>query len=183
MVLIEIRFHGCALRAGSILRDLWTSALTGRLVGQHAPKPTAFGTSKTTDAELRCYVRRNQFGPVSGDPRILRYALVDLVGFEPTTSSMPFKKYQSLTDSFAQNKRLSKRRRGLRWTPRRLDSTRGVGTWACFPRAVAGCFICRLPKETTIGFHIRMVPTWSGDRLRGFVGANLSIRNIANRLG
>jgi len=25
---------------------------------------------------------------------------VDLVGFEPTTSSMPFKKYQSLTDQF-----------------------------------------------------------------------------------
>ena len=44
--------------------------------------------------------------------------LVDLVRFELTTSSMPFKKYQSLADSLAQNKRLSTRRRGLRWTPR-----------------------------------------------------------------
>jgi hypothetical protein len=43
--------------------------------------------------------------------------LVDLVRFELTISSMPFKKYQSLADSLAQNKRLSKRRRGLRWTP------------------------------------------------------------------
>jgi hypothetical protein len=30
---------------------------------------------------------------------------------------------------------------------------------ACFPaRAVAGCSICCLPKETTINFHIRMMP-------------------------
>ena len=38
-----------------------------------------------------------------------------------TTSGLgiePFKKYQSLADSLKQNKRLSKRRRGLRWTPR-----------------------------------------------------------------
>src|ERR1035441_7286309 len=31
---------------------------------------------------------------------------------------MPFKKYQSLTDVFTRNKRLSTRPRGLRWTPR-----------------------------------------------------------------
>jgi len=43
---------------------------------------------------------------------------VDLVRFELTTSSMPFKKYQSLADSLAQNKELRKVRRGLRWTPR-----------------------------------------------------------------
>jgi hypothetical protein len=30
---------------------------------------------------------------------LLLWNLVDLVGFEPTTSSMPFKKYQSLTDN------------------------------------------------------------------------------------
>jgi len=42
---------------------------------------------------------------------------VDLVRFELTTSSMPFKKYQSLADSLAQNKRLSERWLGLRWTP------------------------------------------------------------------
>ena len=71
--------------------------------------------------------------------------LVDLVGFEPTTSSMPFKKYQSLADSLAQNKRLSKRRRGLRWTPRggfqasglHADSKTPNTGWhvACFLRA------------------------------------------------
>ena len=44
--------------------------------------------------------------------------LVDLVGFEPTTSSMPFKKYQSLTDTATRNKRLSAREFGRRWTPR-----------------------------------------------------------------
>ncbi len=43
--------------------------------------------------------------------------LVDLVRFELTTSSMPFKKYQSLTDILAQNKGVSARRFGLRWTP------------------------------------------------------------------
>ena len=49
---------------------------------------------------------------------------------------------------------------------RRLDSTRTPGLprtgWhvACFPaRAVAGCSICCLPKETTVDFHIRMMPT------------------------
>src|ERR1019366_6252510 len=52
--------------------------------------------------------------------------LVDLDGFEPSTSSMPFKKYQSLADSLTQNKRLSKRRRGLRWTPR-------GGFWGVWP--------------------------------------------------
>ena len=45
-------------------------------------------------------------------------SLVDLDGFEPSTSSMPFKKYQSLTDVSTRNKRLSARPRGLRWTPR-----------------------------------------------------------------
>jgi len=48
--------------------------------------------------------------------------LVDLVRFELTTSSMPFKKYQSPADNLAQNKRLSKRRSGLRWTPREFTS-------------------------------------------------------------
>jgi hypothetical protein len=92
--------------------------------------------------------------------------LVDLERFELSTSSMPFKKYQSLADSFVQNKRLSKRRGGLRWTPRggfwasglHADSRTPRWDWhvACFPaRAVAGCSICCLPKETTIGFHIK----------------------------
>ena len=100
--------------------------------------------------------------------------LVDLVRFELTTSSMPFKKYQSLADSLTQNKRLSKRRRGLRWTPRggfwasglHADSRTPRTCWhvACFPaRAVAGCSICCLPKETTIGFHIRMMPMWDAE--------------------
>ncbi len=93
---------------------------------------------------------------------------------------MPFKKYQSLADSLAQNKRLSERRRGLRWTPLgyffwRLHSTRTLGlhtrAWhaACLrARAVASCPICCLPKETTIALHIRTMPMWSGDRLRDF---------------
>jgi hypothetical protein len=49
---------------------------------------------------------------------------VDLDGFEPTTSSMPFKKYQSLTDSSTRNKRLSTRPFGRQWTPR-------GDFWAC----------------------------------------------------
>ena len=57
---------------------------------------------------------------------------MDLDGFEPSTSSMPFKKYQSLTDSSARNKRVSTRPRGRHggafwgvWTPRGLqDATR-----------------------------------------------------------
>jgi hypothetical protein len=43
---------------------------------------------------------------------------VDLVRFELTTSSMPFKKYQSLTGFFTRNTKLSTRLRGRRWTPR-----------------------------------------------------------------
>jgi len=43
---------------------------------------------------------------------------VDLVRFELTTSSMPFKKYQSLAGILTENKRLSTTRFGRRWTPR-----------------------------------------------------------------
>lgn len=43
--------------------------------------------------------------------------LVDLDGFEPSTSSMPFKKYQSLTDVLRQNKGLSGMQFGRHWTP------------------------------------------------------------------
>jgi hypothetical protein len=39
-------------------------------------------------------------------------------GIEPVTSSMPFKKYQSLTGRNDGNTRLSVSRRGRRWTPR-----------------------------------------------------------------
>jgi hypothetical protein len=42
---------------------------------------------------------------------------VDLVRFELTTSSMPFKKYQSLTSISTENKRLSGRPFGRQWTP------------------------------------------------------------------
>jgi hypothetical protein len=44
---------------------------------------------------------------------------------------------------------------------------------ACFPaRAVAGCSICCLPKETTIVLHIKMMPMWdekggNSDQIRG----------------
>ena len=44
--------------------------------------------------------------------------MVDLVRFELTTSSMPFKKYQSLADVLRQNKGLSTRHFGRQWTPR-----------------------------------------------------------------
>jgi len=44
--------------------------------------------------------------------------LVDLVRFELTTSSMPFKKYQWLAGRNTKNTRLSLPRRGRRWTPR-----------------------------------------------------------------
>ena len=46
--------------------------------------------------------------------------LVDLKGFEPLTSSMPWKKYQSVTDVSTRNKRLSNRQFGRRWTPQEL---------------------------------------------------------------
>ena len=45
--------------------------------------------------------------------------MVDLKGFEPLTSSMPFKKYQSLTGRNTRNRRLTVTRFGRRWTPRR----------------------------------------------------------------
>ncbi len=100
------------------------------------------------------------------------------VRFELTTSSMPFKKYQSLADSLAQNKRLSKRRRGLRGTPQDAVFTFwtlrgpqiGNGTTHAFTRAVASRRDCCLLEPTTNDFSIRMMPTWSGDRLRGFAG-------------
>ena len=57
--------------------------------------------------------------------------LVDLVGFEPTTSFRPFKKHQSLTAILARNNGLSRRRLGRYGTPRGgfqgLDSTRTPG--------------------------------------------------------
>ena len=57
---------------------------------------------------------------------------MDLKGFEPLTSSMPFKKYQSLTGKNTRNTRLSVTRFGRRWTPqdavfRNLDSARTPG--------------------------------------------------------
>ena len=51
--------------------------------------------------------------------------LVDLIGFEPMTSSMPFKKYQSLTSkkaTKATNTRVSVTRIGLHRAPRKGNS-------------------------------------------------------------
>ena len=65
--------------------------------------------------------------------RTTRYLaiLVDLVRSERATSSMPFKKYQSLADVSTKNKRLSRRRFGRQRMPRAafggLDSTRTPG--------------------------------------------------------
>ena len=89
-------------------------------------------------------------------------ALVDLVRFELTTSSMPFKKYQSLTDVLTRNKRLSTRRRGLRWTPRGeflgvwtpsglQNSTLGMAPWRALMRArlPAGLIVvCRRRQQS-----------------------------------
>jgi hypothetical protein len=44
----------------------------------------------------------------------------------------------------------------------------GNGTTQAFTRAGASRRICRLLEQTTNDFSIRMMPTWSGDRLRGF---------------
>ena len=56
----------------------------------------------------------------------------------------------------------------------RLDSTRTPrlrtrnGTWRAFARAVVGRSDCCLLEETTFGFHIRMMPMWSGGRASSF---------------
>jgi hypothetical protein len=74
---------------------------------------------------------------------------VDLVRFELTTSSTPFKKYQSVTGILTRNKRLRRRQFGRRWTPRGLlfgvwtprglrDSTPRNGTRHACTRA-RGC--------------------------------------------
>src|SRR5690348_13631544 len=71
--------------------------------------------------------------------------LVDLVRFELTTSSMPFKKYQSLAGNATRNTRLSVSRRGRQWTPqscffggltpRGLQDSTPRGTWRALSRA------------------------------------------------
>ena len=86
-----------------LIFSLGVSVLTGALFGLAEDV-------RSPDADAR--LRQPGTGSMAGF-----HGLVDLVRFELTTSSMPFKKYQSLADSLAQNKRLSKRRRGLRWTP------------------------------------------------------------------
>jgi hypothetical protein len=80
-----------------------------RLIGEPASKPQSSGPQLAR-------------GHVRNDARLL----VDLVGFEPTTSSMPFKKYESLTDILTRNKRLSKLRFGRQWTPRRQFQRSGL---------------------------------------------------------
>ncbi len=60
--------------------------------------------------------------------------LVDLVRFELTTSSMPFKKYQSLTGIANENTRVSRGRFGLQWTPRRAFFGCGLRSDSRIPR-------------------------------------------------
>jgi hypothetical protein len=93
--------------------------------------------------------------------------LVDLKGFEPLTSSMPFKKYQSLTEIDTEIKGLadgsldsSGRQKGLFHG---LDSVRTPGShrkWQvrAFTRAVASRCDCRLLEETTICVLIKDNP-------------------------
>jgi|CZKS01.1.fsa_nt_gi hypothetical protein len=70
--------------------------------------------------------------------------LVDLVGFEPTTSSMPFKEYQSLTDIAPENTRLSGGPFGRHggfftiWTPPGLRDSQSVD-WHCACSFARGC--------------------------------------------
>jgi len=56
------------------------------------------------------------FGATSKTANCLR-VLVDLNGFELLTSSMPFKKYQSLTRIESGNERLRRNDFGRHWTP------------------------------------------------------------------
>ena len=83
-------------------------------------------------------------------------SLVDLVRFDPTTSSMPFKKYQSLADSLAQNKRLSEKGG---WTP--VDAT--GRSHRKRPEAyfhARGCHVVSVLLEpTTSDSSIRMMPS------------------------
>ena len=71
---------------------------------------------------------------------------MDLDGFEPSTSSMPFKKYQSLTDTSTRNKRLSKTRFGRQWTPPGplLTVWTPVGLQDATPEWHVACFRARL---------------------------------------
>jgi len=137
--------------------------LAGRRVDRHdipRPSPEPRGQSPRRLGVVKN--RRPQSGPVDRFWRCARRTpcvtgyrvtglgvdavglLVDLVRFELTTSSMPFKKYQSVTDTSTKNKRLSMRRFGRRWTPHGAfprvwtprglqDSTPGTGT--VLPRA------------------------------------------------
>jgi len=57
---------------------------------------------------------------------LLGFSVADLVRFELTASSMPFKKYQSLADNLAKNKGFSLTRFGRRWTP--PGELRGIWT-------------------------------------------------------
>src|ERR1035437_6290802 len=96
--------------------------------------------------------------------------MVDLDGFEPSTSSMPFKKYQSLTGISTRNKRLSTRLGGRRWTPRGDFLASGLHADSRTPhlklardvpsRAVVGDFDCCLLETTTWSFLIRRMPMW-----------------------
>ena len=120
--------------------------------------------------------------------------LVDLVRFELTTSSMPFKKYQSLAGISTRNKRLSTRPRGLRWTPRgtfwasglRADSRnphRGLagGVLSC----ARGCGLLQLlsAEEDNNRFPYKAMPMWSGDRHRDCdVSCGLPVREWSNLL-
>jgi len=87
--------------------------------------------------------------------------LVDLVGFEPTTSSMPWKKYQSLTGKTTRKERLSVIRFGRRWTPRRgvfqvwtppglRDSTSGTASRVPSHAPLPAVFDCCLLEEATL---------------------------------
>ena len=81
--------------------------------------------------------------------------MVDLDGFEPSTSSMPFKKYQSLTGVSTRNKRLSTRRFGRHGaTLGRLDSARTPGLHVRRPACVVLSRGCRRFRLLSGGYNI-----------------------------
>ena len=101
--------------------------------------------------------------------------MVDLDGFEPSTSCMPFKKNQSLTDIATENKRVSGGPFGLQWTPPsplsrsglRSDSRTTLQDWhrACScARGCPGVLIVFCWRRRQIVFYIGRMPIWTAGR-------------------
>ena len=105
---------------------------------------------------------------------------MDLVRFELTTSSMPFKKYQSLAGIFTRNKRLSGGRFGRRWTPQTAflasELARGLQSLGTGAGRVSPCALhstgniptLDICKATAVVAPKPLQPAFVGGRLAGF---------------